>query len=161
MRLSRQTEIAINILTACAKAKGGRLQTTQLAQEAGATKDHAAQVISMLTRQGYLHALRCRKGGICLAADPHILTLEHILRITQPDLLKGMRVDNPGAVVLGPIVEAAFAPFVRAMEQITIADLLKPSDSFHTHCFNCRLVDRLPHPLNDDSQPPPQSAYRG
>ncbi|WP_371072138.1 MULTISPECIES: Rrf2 family transcriptional regulator [unclassified Sinorhizobium] len=159
MRLNRQTEIAISILIACGKAEGHRLQTVHLARTASATRDHAAQVISLLVRSGHLRSLRGRQGGICLAADPRSLPLGDILRITQPDLFDGKRkIGGPSAAVLAPVVEAAFAPFLRAMEQITIADLLGGPNTFHSHCFNCRLSDRLLHPL---SPPPSPVAHQG
>lgn len=159
MRLSRQTEIAISILTACGKAEGRRLQMVHLARMASATRDHAAQVISLLVRHGHLQSLRGRQGGICLAADPRSLTLGSTLRITQPDLFNGRRkIGGPSAAILGPIVEAAFAPFLRAMEQITIADLLEVPSTFHSYCFDCRLSDRMFHP---SSPPPSPVGHRG
>ncbi|MGK6317389.1 RrF2 family transcriptional regulator [Neorhizobium sp. DT-125] len=147
MRLNRQSEIAISILAACAAAPEQQLQTVQLAEIAQTTKDHAAQIISILTRSGYLRTSRGRSGGVRLAADARELTLNQVLRITQPDLAKraGRTLDTP-ATLVGPIVDAAFAPFLRVMERVTIADLISPSDGAKAPCFECCLVKQhSPH----------------
>lgn len=132
MRLTRQSEIAFGILASCARRPGAMTRTWKLARETGTTKDHAAQVVAKLVRNGYLASERGRDGGVRLAADPKSIRLADILRLSQPDLSAfdderdGEHPSgDPGLVDV--IVSAASTSLLRLMERFTVADLLLPS----------------------------------
>ena len=69
MRLTRQAEIAVQVLALCERSGAGpgsgrAITTRQAAGFAGTTKDHAAQVVARLVRDGWLESVRGRGGGL-------------------------------------------------------------------------------------------------
>lgn len=150
MRLKRQSEIAIGILAACAKSPETKFPAQQLAQEIGATKDHAYQVVALLVRNGFLCSERGPGGGVRLAMDPATIKLVDVLRITQPDLERDTTENlatgsSSSQVLLDDIVAAATSFFVRLLDRFTVADLVAPADAAAIACFDCRLVTSRPH----------------
>ncbi len=145
MRLTRQSEIAIGILAACAESPEERMRTQRVADITLTTKDHAAQIVALLVRHGYLASTRGSRGGLRLAADPACMALGEILRITQPELAD--LADRPedtrhsGNQVLDTILQAAFASFVALMDRFTVADLLALPPSRRLACLDCSLVN--------------------
>lgn len=126
MYFTRQTEIAISIITTCTQKSGCAISTRQMADEIGIRKDYAAKTVSMLVRNGLLRSARGRDGGISLAVDPNGLTLGTVLRITQPSLAgvrKARRRTGPSANAFDLVLEAASSNLIRIADQYTMADL--------------------------------------
>ncbi|MBM7326274.1 Rrf2 family transcriptional regulator [Agrobacterium sp. S2] len=128
MRLTRQSEIAIAILAACAGAAGKTIRTMQAAEAADATKDHAADVVNYLVHEGFLKTMRGRQGGISLAVPATEILLGDVLRRMQPDLVRHANIhdlNEPGTAnaALSAIVGAAEATFLTFMDRFTVADL--------------------------------------
>ncbi len=148
MRLKRQSEIAIGILAACARSPSTKFPAQHLAQEIGATKDHAYQVVALLVRNGFLHSDRGPGGGIRLARDPAEIKLVEVLRITQPELGADVPEPEPGPVagqpLLDSIVAAASSFFVSLLDRFTVADLVVSSDGPSIACLDCSLVTARP-----------------
>jgi Rrf2 family transcriptional regulator, nitric oxide-sensitive transcriptional repressor len=84
MMLNRQTEIAIDVLVACARARGKLLTASAVAEDCRATRLHAAQIISRLTRLGWLDAQRGRGGGITMAPAADTLSLADVVQEFSP-----------------------------------------------------------------------------
>ncbi len=74
MRLTRHTEIAIDILVACAQSRNSIILTADAARSAQTSKDHAPHIVRLLMRSGF-----CSRRGVAMAAsqstEPAILTL--------------------------------------------------------------------------------------
>ena len=122
----------------------------------------------MLVRNGYLASERGRDGGVRLAADPKLIPLADIFRLTQPELsaLNGERDGcdangDPG--LLDMIVTAASSSLLRLMDRFTVADLLLPSAASRIACIDCSLLSaarpsspppaQIPFPLPSGSTP--------
>ncbi|WP_337739274.1 Rrf2 family transcriptional regulator (plasmid) [Agrobacterium vitis] len=148
MRLKRQSEIAIGILTACAKSPSTKYPAQHLAQEVGATRDHAYQVVALLVRNGFLHSDRGPGGGLRLARDPKDIKLAEVLRITQPELDSNAEEPEPGTLagqpLLDGIVAAASSFLVQLLDRFTVADLVAPPDRSALACLECSLVTSRP-----------------
>lgn len=123
MRLSRQSDIAIGILTACARAPGRTIRTVEAAERADASKDSAAQIILLLAREGFLTTTRGRQGGIALAVPAREILLGDVLRRIQPDLVQNACPENGGGSALNQIVGAAEATFFAFLDRFSLADL--------------------------------------
>ncbi len=87
MHLTRQTEIAIDILVACAISLDGTTQAPKAAKAAGASQDYASQIIPVLVREAFIKAERGRNGGISLIVPPTEILLGDVLRSVHPDLV--------------------------------------------------------------------------
>ncbi|MCD4512135.1 Rrf2 family transcriptional regulator [Brucella pseudogrignonensis] len=152
MRLTRQSEIAIGMLTVCAAAPDRKLQTKYLAARTGTTKDHAAQLVSLLVRHGLLASHRGRNGGVRLGADAGTIAIAEVLQLTQPELVQISHAGShliAGAVRMDMLVEASSAFFSRLMKRFTIADLVANDGDGRTGCLDCGLMNpaRLPDQL--------------
>jgi Rrf2 family nitric oxide-sensitive transcriptional repressor len=145
MRLSRQSQIAIGILVACARLPDDRIQTQQAADMAGATKDHTAQVVALLVRVGFLVSQRGRNGGLCLPVTPDRIPLGAVLRYTEPDLASvdhlGRSVQPRNLPVFDTIVKAALLSYIHLMDHFTISDLISSSGSDRIACLDCSLLN--------------------
>lgn len=126
MYFTRQTEIAINILSNCASKPGYLYTTREMARQIGITKDYAAKTVALLVRHGLLRSERGKIGGISLAVDPGTITLRSILRATQPAHTMSFRergkpvlADNETFMML---VDAVSRNFAELTERYTVAE---------------------------------------
>lgn len=125
MRLNRQAEIAISVLVACARSQGKTLRTSEIAERSDVSKDSAAQIILLLSREGFLKTRRGRFGGVALTHSPREILLGDVLRRIQPELFENCaREDNDAVSALNMIIGAAEATFLAFMDQFSIADLV-------------------------------------
>lgn len=145
MYLTRQTEIAIGILTICGTAPSRKVQTRYLAARVGTSKDHAAQVVAVLVRNGLLTSERGRGGGVRSAARPETIPLAEVIRLTQPELVcdtAGMsRFHESGTPALDAIMTASATFFAQLIYRFTIADLLATSSEGRIACLDCGLIN--------------------
>lgn len=161
MRLTRQSEIAISILATCARAPHRQWTTRKVAEIAGVSKDHAAQIVGLLVRGGYLKSERGRAGGLNLTVAPQLIRLGEILRLTQPRLESAADSQQPVSPAAEThfemIVEAATASFVRFMDRFTVDDLLSGPPLGRVACFDCSLVNPSRPSMSSARSHPTQS----
>lgn len=141
MKLTRQAEIAIDILVSCARPQPNKPRTTRLVAEiADTTKDHAAQVVAKLSRHGYLECTRGRAGGIRLARPADTIVVGEVLRLMEPSLVLDARDDEgPTRAVLDTVLRAAVGSFVSIFDSFTIADLVGDPATGRIACLDCEL----------------------
>lgn len=80
MRLSRQCEVAIDILVLCATKPDETITIGKAALFANTTKDFASQIVMRLVRTGLLKSRRGSKGGIELSRGPDCVSLGEVVR---------------------------------------------------------------------------------
>lgn len=127
MRLTRQSEIAVGILVACARSQAARRPIRDLALVTGTTPDHAAQIVALLGREGFLTSARGRGGGLSLARPAGAISLLDVLCLMQPEIAAVSLPGNPGLCPFGQrfaaAIDAASVQFLDALRQMTVADL--------------------------------------
>lgn len=168
MRLTRQSEIAIGVLAACAERPGEQVQTVRLAEITRTTKAHAARIVALLVRYGYLKSIRGRSGGLRLLADPSRIALGDVLRLTQPELADIATIRKPDTLAVKAtfdvIVQAAFASFFDMIDRFTVADLVALSPSGRMACLDCSLLNPARRPRVAAARPstslPPRDCPR-
>lgn len=142
MRLTHESEIAIGLLPACARASGERVQTKDAATALGITRAHAAKIVHILMVAGFLITTRGRVGGISLAMPAEMIPLAAVLQRMQPDALAiGVRRKKQAAVLahLDVIVGSVHSRFIALMEHLTIADLAAEPKVCRLTCVDCRF----------------------
>ncbi|OCW58368.1 RrF2 family transcriptional regulator [Hoeflea olei] len=141
MKLTRQAEIAIDILVACARPQPNKPRTTRLVADlAGTTKDHAAQVVTKLCRHGFLEGMRGRAGGIRLSRPAEAIVIGDVLRLMEPSLVDQARTaPEPSGTALDTVVHAAIGSFVSIFDDFTIDDLAGDPSSGRLACLGCDL----------------------
>lgn len=143
MKLTRQAEIAIDILILCAtKGSVAPIITRIAAGNAGTTKDHAAQVVARLTRSGYLASERGRAGGIRRARPAAWINVGAVLRLIDP-VLATIDDDASGkaaASAFEVLQQAAGAAFLSTFDGFTVADLVANPAAGRLACLDCDLT---------------------
>lgn len=143
MRLTRQSEIAIAILSACARRPDGYVHTQRAAMTAGATRQHTAKIAHLLLHAGLLRAMRGRGGGLGLALPAQAITLRAVLRHTQPELIETAEPGRGGRLSRGHldiILHAAHGAFLALIDRFTIADLIAERSIQGWACSDCVLM---------------------
>lgn len=135
MRLTNFSDYTLRVLMYAA-AHGDRLITIEeTAGIYGISRAHLMKVANLLTRAGYLRAVRGNSGGLALAKHPSKIRLGEVLRATEPDfaLVECLSSDNRCLITrrcrLRGAVQEALAAFIKTLDRYTLADLLlKPQD---------------------------------
>lgn len=145
MSITRQAEIAIDILILCARNKGSRLVTIRLAAEhAGSTKDYTAQIVMRLVRAGYLNSERGRFGGISLARQPHEINVGTVLRLIDPVIGSVSEKELVGeSLSFSELRRAAWEAYLSIFDGFTISDLVSYPNARRIGCLDCDLVKGL------------------
>ncbi|MGO4677755.1 Rrf2 family transcriptional regulator [Bosea sp. 2YAB26] len=135
MRLTSFSDYSLRILMYAA-AKSERLITIEETSLAyGISRAHLMKVANLLTKAGFLRAVRGRSGGLVLARLPTEIGIGEVLRLTEPDfaLVECFGSGNGCLVTsrcrLKGILHEALAAFLSTIDRYTLADLmLRPED---------------------------------
>lgn len=135
MRLTTFSDYALRLLLFAA-ANHERLVTIEEASRTyGVSRAHLMKVANMLTRSGFLTAVRGRSGGLKLAKSPHDIRLGDVVRASEPDfaLVECFATGNQCAITrccrAPDVLNEALQAFVRTLDGYTLADvMLKPRD---------------------------------
>jgi Rrf2 family transcriptional regulator, nitric oxide-sensitive transcriptional repressor len=135
MRLTSFSDYALRLLMFAATS-GDRLITIEEAcQTYDISRGHLMKVANLLTREGYLKAVRGRSGGLTLAKPPKDIRLGDVVRATEPDfaLVECFATGNQCIITrccaLPDVLNEALNAFIRTLDRYTLEDLmLKPKD---------------------------------
>lgn len=83
MRLTKQTSHAIRILIHCARARGQLVKVAEIAGELDLTQQNVFKIVHLLSRAGFLEAVRGRYGGVRLARAPKDIRIGDVVRATE------------------------------------------------------------------------------
>jgi Rrf2 family nitric oxide-sensitive transcriptional repressor len=135
MRLTNFSDYALRVLMYAAVRRGALITIEETADRYGISRTHLMKVANLLTRSGYLTAVRGRAGGLRLNRAPEEIGLGDVVRATEPDfdLVECFAADGrcritPNCRLRGVLGEALSA-FVSILDRYTLADLvLSPAD---------------------------------
>lgn len=150
MWLTRQAEIAIDILVLCARrhASDSVVTTRDAAAQARTTKDHAAQVVMRLVKAGYLHSERGRSGGIRLARSAARINVGDVLRLIDPAinaLTDGAEPGLPASRPFDEVRRVATVAYLAIFDSFTVADIAGDQSSGQLNCLDCSLHTVIRH----------------
>lgn len=101
----------------------------------GISRAHLMKVVNLLTRAGYLKAVRGRSGGLALGQRPHKIRLGDVIRATEPDFALVECFTRNNRCIISPCcrlpgaLREALEAFAKALDRYTLADLvLSPED---------------------------------
>ena len=107
----------------------------QACQTYNISRGHLMKVANLLTREGYLKAVRGRSGGLTLAKRPKDIRLGDVVRATEPDfaLVECFATGNQCIITrccaLPDVLNEALNAFMQTLDRYTLDDLmLKPRD---------------------------------
>jgi len=84
MRLTNFTDYALRLLMYAAAQEGKLITIEETAERYGISRTHLMKVANLLTRAGYLKAVRGRSGGLLLGKEPAAIGLGEVVRATEP-----------------------------------------------------------------------------
>ncbi len=129
MRLTQFTDYALRILIYAA-THADRLITIEETSDAyGISRNHLMKVANLLTREGYLRAVRGRSGGLTLARPAQDIGLGDVVRTTEPDFAMVECFTHGNVCRITPacrlkgILGRALKAFLAEMDQHTLAEL--------------------------------------
>ena len=136
MRLTNFSDYALRVLMYAAVRREQLITIEETAERYGISRTHLMKVANLLTRSGYLTAVRGRAGGLRLGRAPEQIGLGDVVRATEPDFAlvecfgagEGSCRITPNCRLRGVLSEA-LAAFVATLDRYTLADLvLSPAD---------------------------------
>ncbi len=135
MRLTTFSDYALRLLMYAAASSDRLITIEQACQTYNISRGHLMKVANLLTREGYLKAVRGRSGGLALAKRPKDIRLGDVVRATEPDfaLVECFATGNECIITkccaLPHVLNEALNAFVRTLDRYTLEDLmLKPKD---------------------------------
>ena len=135
MRLTKQTGHAIRILIDCAQAGDSLVKVAEISDRLDITKQNVFKIVHILSRTGFIAAVRGPSGGVRLAkaaANIRIGDVVRAIEVTDVEIDGEARVDV--AVVRGQtaskgsinsVFDDALMAFVSVLDQHTLADLVQ------------------------------------
>lgn len=132
MRLTKQSNYAVRIVSDCALAEEGELvRIADIAKRYNITKHNVAKTVPILVRSGFIEGIRGRKGGIRLARPASEITIGEIVRAcesthVEADCFGGESVDcaiRPAAP-LNQMLDSALEAFISVLDQHTVAEMV-------------------------------------
>lgn len=135
MRLTTFSDYALRLLIHAAANRERLITIEEAAQVYGVSRAHLMKVANMLTRAGFLTAVRGRSGGLMLAREPVDIRLSDVVRASEPDfaLVECFTAGNRCAISkccrMPNVLEEALDAFVGTLARYTLADVMpKPRD---------------------------------
>ncbi len=136
MRLTTFSDYALRLLMYAA-ANDERLITIDEASRVyGVSRAHLMKVANMLTRAGFLKAVRGRSGGLMLARKPADIRLGAVVRASEPDfaLVECFATGSQCIITrrcrMPDVLNEALGAFVRTLDRYTLEDVMLKSRDF-------------------------------
>lgn len=127
MRLSKTTSYAIRILVDCAIADGNLVKVAEISERRDITLQNTFKIVHLLSRAGFLQAVRGRHGGVRLARPAQDIRIGDVVRAmeTMHLELEGevVKDDTPGT--LDQLFDNALEAFITVLDGHTLADMVK------------------------------------
>lgn len=130
MRLTNFSDYALRVLMYAAARQGELITIEETAERYGISRTHLMKVANLLTRSGYLTAVRGRSGGLKLGRPPEKIGLGEVVRATEPDFDLVECFAEGGHCRIAPVCRLrgvlgeALLAFVSTLDHYTLADLV-------------------------------------
>ncbi|WMC10055.1 Rrf2 family transcriptional regulator [Oceanimonas pelagia] len=137
MKLTTYTDFGLRALMYLATLPRGELTSVaRVSALYDVSRNHMVKVINQLAREGYIHALRGKNGGIRLAKEPKDINVGRVIRLLEHNL-RGIDCGSPAcqlvpACRLRNALGQAMEAFLQVMEGYTLADLVGNRDELMT-----------------------------
>ncbi len=133
MRLTKQTNHAIRILIHCASSEE-LVKVAAISDRLDITQQNVFKIVHLLTRAGFLKAVRGRHGGVRLARAPKDIRIGDVVRATEATRL-GIDTDEQGeaaatrSLQISNVLDDALEAFISVLDQHTLADMAKTASA--------------------------------
>lgn len=131
MRLTTRTNLAMRTLMYCAVNEGQIVRKSEIAKACNASENHLAQVINVLSHNGYLKTVRGRNGGIQLGRAKDAISVGGVFRRFESHLPFAECFDRDhntcplaNSCRLPRYLVGALGAFYTYLDSISLADLV-------------------------------------
>jgi Rrf2 family nitric oxide-sensitive transcriptional repressor len=132
MRLSKTTNYAIRILLDCAQGGGALVKVADISQRRDITPQNTFKIVHLLSRAGFITAVRGRNGGVRLARPAAKIRIGDVVRAMETLRFEGegepgrpAGADRRQLSKLDDIFDSALAAFISVLDEHTLADMTK------------------------------------
>ena len=131
MRLTKTTSHAIRILIDCAQAGGALIKVAEIAGRLEITPLNVFKIVHMLSRAGFIVAVRGRNGGVRLARPAAEIRIGDVVRATEITSVEvesaaaDKKRSKKGGRKLNTIFDEALEAFISVLDRHTLQDMAR------------------------------------
>lgn len=124
MRLNKATTHAIRTLATCARSEAELIKVSEIAERLDLSQQNAFKIVHLLSRAGFLKAMRGRYGGVMLARPAADIRIGEVVTAMEAvNFERGDGSDGGGDQL--DLIDDAFDAFIAVLNRMTIADMAK------------------------------------
>ncbi len=124
MRISKTTRNALQILIATAQSGESRVKGAVVAKKLGLTEQNTSKIVHLLSRGGFIKAVRGPQGGMTLAQPPEAIRLGDVVMAMERMVIDDERTSDATGSFSG-LFDIAMDAFVSVLNQHTLADMVR------------------------------------
>lgn len=131
MRLSKTTNYAIRILLDCAMADPNLVKVAEISERRDITLQNTFKIVHLLSRAGFLQAMRGRHGGVRLARPATEIRIGDVVRAMEILHLEIEReeIERSGTqgqlAALDQLFDNALGAFISVLDEHTLDQMIK------------------------------------
>jgi Rrf2 family nitric oxide-sensitive transcriptional repressor len=131
MRLSKTTNYAIRILLDCALAEPNLVKVAEISERRDITLQNTFKIVHLLSRAGFIRAVRGRHGGVRLAKPASEIRIGDVVRAMEILHLEIERESEAGTVAQGQLAaldqlfDNALGAFISVLDEHTLEQMIK------------------------------------
>lgn len=125
MRLSKTTNHAIKILIDCAHSQNELVKVAEISQRLDITPQNVFKIVHLLSRAGFVSAVRGRHGGVRLAMPAEEIQVGHVVRAIEESATAAQHPSGIDGPRFDTLVDTALEAFIEVLNNHTIAEMAK------------------------------------
>jgi len=119
MRLNKTTNHAIRILVDCARSGDELVKVAEISQRLDITQQNTFKIVHLLSRGGFVKAVRGRYGGVKLARPASDIRVGEVVAVIEGSNIERDEDRQSAQTIFDNALEA----FISVLNQHTIADM--------------------------------------
>lgn len=123
MRLNKATNHAIRILIDCAQSGSGLVKVVEIADRLSITQQNTFKIVHLLSRAGFIEAMRGRRGGVRLARPAATVRIGEVVRAMETLAFDMGDAAGDATAPMTAILDGALEAFIAVLNQHTLADM--------------------------------------
>ncbi|MDO9381642.1 MAG: Rrf2 family transcriptional regulator [Hyphomicrobiaceae bacterium] len=130
MRLNKSTSHAIRILIDCTQAGEDLVKAAEISRRLDITPQNTFKIVHLLSRAGFIEAVRGRHGGVRLAKPASEIRIGHVVRAMES---MAIEIEGDGAAKpseskeraagINQILDNALEAFISVLDQHTLQEM--------------------------------------
>jgi Rrf2 family nitric oxide-sensitive transcriptional repressor len=128
MRLSKTTNYAIRILLDCAVAEPNLVKVAEISDRRDITLQNTFKIVHLLSRAGFISAVRGRHGGVRLARPASEIRIGDVVRameILNLEIEREHEVAHGQLAALDQLFGDALGAFISVLDEHTLEQMIK------------------------------------